>query len=180
MCIVLDPEHVPAPIRFYPFDTGAFFADEYKDHFHEDLKCDDFVLESDLENAARVVRTFFETNNNYYSCACLSDLRLNSTQRAARAYYSLIRSVGWNRVDDRRSSIEVQMGIEVKLSRENVMAIILPSDYADDFGPQIQHVLEAELYPYPSLGNVSPQVRIGTIYDSVKQILADGNRLRPA
>jgi hypothetical protein len=153
--IILKPNSLPPLTRVMPFDSGAFSSKRFKAHT-DPMEMDDFEL-SDVQSAIRLVQTFFGSNENYLAGKPLKDLDLKLWELVA--YYNLIRATGEKAFDERARTIELQVGVDVKLTKENVSALLLPASCQDhpDFDASVR-ALTADVEYYPAYADDLPPI----------------------
>lgn len=134
ICFILNSETTDNFAKVYPFDSGAFFKlNEIKEHFfHNDTQIDDFELSGTIKSAKKVIKTFYNTNDNYLNQTPSITKELSQLDFEANGYKNLISYNGNSSFDDRASSIEILFDKEVKLDKSSVKQIIIPNCFRDD------------------------------------------------
>lgn len=141
VCFVLDPKCVKTSKRVYPFDSGAYHNDLFENHIHHNMRLDSFIVEPNLQmpgkiptpdTPARIVSSFFGDNNNYYSGTPLDSIEVPPLEFEVECYCNLIKSKGQTALDDRRSTIEIQIDKPINLTKRSVNAVALPSVFIED------------------------------------------------
>jgi hypothetical protein len=179
---VLDPHKIEPIVRVYPFDTGAFESKMYKEFFDQRAEMNDFALEPTLETVKKLVATFYQNHDEYYTGYSHKNVDLPNRQFEAEGVLELARLPGVQgnpsfaaTRDERSSAIEVQVNHPIRFS-EALSAIVLPRPYLDD--PDIQDALRRWGDPpivrtYPTLHNMGPEAWVGQIYHIVQEIYED-------
>ncbi len=167
-CLVLADDDARPIKRVLPFDSGAF--ERYEQWIHQSMDVRDFEAGTSLDAAARIVSTFFGTNERYYRGKPL-ELVPGAPYTTASCYATLIRAQGRLAVDDRRRTIEVQVSKPVSLDKK-VLAVVLPQSFVDD--AELRRVIisewGAEVIPYESY-TPSPAAAVETIFARVDGFL---------
>jgi hypothetical protein len=134
ICIILDSEKVKEFYKVFPFDSGAFekLPTMKETFFHPKNKIIDFELENTLDSPKRIIKTFYETNDNYLKQKPQVTKKFSQFDFEAISYENLISQNINNILDDRTSSIEVIFNQTVSLSKETVKQIIIPNVFKDD------------------------------------------------
>ncbi|WP_171972329.1 hypothetical protein [Pseudoalteromonas sp. EB27] len=133
VCLVIEPNNLKYIDNVYPFDTGAYSADLYKDAINQNAKIADFKLKSTFDFIKKFISLFYETNENYY----YGKIQINESDIPTMSFelqsiYSLAANKCATMTDDRCSAIEVQSKAGLQLSPSVVKAVILPSSVLDD------------------------------------------------
>src|SRR5262249_22731043 len=123
ICFVLRAEALKGVKRVVPLDTGALQAGAFKRHLTAVMTKENFEIGTSVDEAARFVGAFFETNKRYYFGQLRDGLKLSPTDLIAHAYQSIVADSGTSDVDDRRSSIEIHFTRNIRLSDKTVRAI---------------------------------------------------------
>ncbi|AWM14205.1 hypothetical protein DI487_10310 [Flavobacterium sediminis] len=134
VCFILNSEDKSAFAKVYPFDSGAFCKlNEIKEKFfHEETKIDDFELTGSIISAKKVIKTFYNTNDNYLNQTPSLTKELSQLDFEAHGYNNLISDNSSSRIDDRASSIEVLFDTGFNLDKSSVNQIIIPKCFRDD------------------------------------------------
>ncbi|OQY60103.1 MAG: hypothetical protein B6245_03110 [Desulfobacteraceae bacterium 4572_88] len=136
VCILLRPECLGHVTRIYPFDSNAAFTDDYFsgdadrrsaiEHFQISLNPDNGESVSFPDIPKRIVSVFFENNYHYYYNNKIRNISKFGPYYEAESYYKLIRSKKPILSDDWKSTIEIQTNKPVPLSKDTVLAVVLP------------------------------------------------------
>lgn len=134
ICIILDAEKMKEFYKVYPFDSGAFekLPSMKELYFHPKNKILDFELENSIVGAKKVIKTFYETNDNYLKQQPKVSKKFSQFDFEAICYQSLISKTDNSVLDDRSSSIEVIFDKKIILSKDTVKQIIIPNIFKDD------------------------------------------------
>ncbi len=134
VCIILNSEKINDIHKIYPFDSGAFekLPLMKETFFHPKNKILDFEVDNSLDGAKRVIKTFYETNDNYVSQQPRQDQNFSPFAFEAINYQTLITQKGSSILDDRTSSIEIKFNKVITLTKETVKQIIIPNAFKDD------------------------------------------------
>ena len=134
ICFILNSKDSDNFAKVYPFDSGAFFKlNEIKEQFfHNETKIDDFELSGSIISAKKVIKTFYDTNDNYLNQSPSMTKELSQLDFEANGYKNLINFKGSSSFDDRASSIEILFDNEIRLDSNSVKQIIIPKCFRDD------------------------------------------------
>lgn len=131
---ILDTNILKNCYKVYPFDTGAFakIPDFKKLYFNDEINIEEFELEGSLDSAKRVIKTFYDTNENYLELEAIIKAPFNQLDFEVDGYIKLINERGNVKWDNRVKTIEVIHNNSIKLDDKIIKQIILPSAYYDD------------------------------------------------
>lgn len=134
ICIILDSEKVKEFYKVYPFDSGAFekLPKMKETFFHPENKILDFEINNSLDGAKSIIKTFYETNENYLLQKPKVSKRFSQFDFEAISYENLITKKENSVLDDRTSSIEIIFDKQIPLTKETVKQIIIPNSFKDD------------------------------------------------
>lgn len=134
ICFIINSESTDTFAKVFPFDSGAFFKlnDVKGSFFHKNTKIDDFRLTGTINSAKRVIKTFYNTNDNYLNQSPSLTKDFSVLDFEATGYKNLINSTGNTEFDDRASSIEILFDKEIQLSKDSIKQIIIPKCFKDD------------------------------------------------
>ncbi len=171
MCLVVDPTLLGDAVRILPFDSGGY--GRYAAHTGPLVQRADFELGPGCEVPMRLVRAFFETNRNYYiQTPTSNDAAIPVSQREAKAFARLSRDPALADDDDRRSTIEVQIGRAVPLATA-LKAVVAPPVLLSD--TEVVRVLDTmpdvKRVTYNTYGRQQPIAYVGSLYDRVSDFL---------
>jgi hypothetical protein len=171
-------EQVPKLKRVFPFDTGAFEAQLYKEFFDKNSQLEDFELDPSLEEVRKFVGTFYQDHKEYFTGMTRKNVSLGTRQFEAQGIYELCRLPGEQRTkyplgkrDERSSAIEIQISDPISLAG-SVIAIIIPEPYLDD--PNVKDALSRwdvkAIEVYSTLHNLGGEAWVGQIYAIVRKL----------
>jgi len=145
ICIIIDSEKVKEFYKVYPFDSGAFekLPKMKETFFHPENKILDFELHNSLDGAKRVIKTFYETNENYMLQKPKVSKKFSQFDFEAISYENLINQKENSILDDRSSSIEIIFDKQIPLTKETVKQIIIPNSFKDD--DKIREIIKSNL-----------------------------------
>lgn len=134
ICIILDSSQFNNFHKIFPFDSGAFVKlPEVKDtFFHHQTAIEDFELERNISSAMKVIKTFYESNENYIYEKPNSSKEFSLLDFEALSYKNLISNENNGKLDDRASSIEIIFDEDIVLNTSTVKQIIIPNVFKDD------------------------------------------------
>jgi hypothetical protein len=152
--------------RIYPFDTGAYKRGLFPS-FIQMMNRDEFDVSGISDAPGRIIGTFFGTPANYFRLkpmdedSFVSRYSLGAFDAEVRSLHRLIvktgkkpdRSTDFKRIDDRRSTIEVQFEGDRLLRKKDLIAVILPEPYflearvTDYFGKLGARLLSYQVHP---------------------------------
>jgi hypothetical protein len=118
--------------RMYPFDTGASQSGMYVPDINPPEALTDYQLQTAVESARRVVRCFFETDEQYLSNKARAALGFSSAETKPESYYRLINGGGQPGVDDRCSAVEIQIAESLDIGKDALAAVALPLCFLED------------------------------------------------
>ncbi|SHM66468.1 hypothetical protein SAMN05518668_11624 [Sphingobium sp. YR657] len=170
ICIVLKPD-AASPRRIYPFDSGAFHKRLFADFTHHRMEKEDFELGNSMEMPGRLINLFWKGEQSYYNNRNTSDFVPAHMAFEAQSYQELIRYRAKGPFDDRASAIEIQAADEIALP-DNIVAVIMPSDYMK--GPIASRIEEMGglALPYDHVSRGVPGENVGQIYNIVRELLS--------
>jgi hypothetical protein len=170
ICFVLKPDCISTIERIYPFDSGAFKY--YEDYMYKDQTLASFSLHTGLDVPQRVVTAFFGSNERYYYGKAVDSIAFDPLDYEVECYHALIKNPGKSIHDDRRSSIEIQTKVAVTLSKDTVLAVVLPISLYDS--PQVKNTIirewKAKALTYPSY-HMKTEGYVALIYDRIEKYL---------
>jgi hypothetical protein len=117
--------------RLYPFDTGASQYGLYEPEVKRTEALASFWVLGLVENARKIVGSFFETDEQYLSNKPKRSLQFASDETDAESYYRLISGGGDPSCDDRCSAVEIQIA-ECLDIRHAIIAVALPTCFLED------------------------------------------------
>lgn len=134
ICIILESDQFNDFHKIYPFDSGAFEKlPEMKERFfHHQSSILEFELESSILSAKKVIKTFYDTNDNYLAQHPKISKKFSQFDFEAISYSNLIENQTNGLLDDRASSIEIIFDKKIPLNKNTVKQIIIPNCFKDD------------------------------------------------
>lgn len=128
---ILDGSLLNGIKRIAPFDTGAFNEGLYNEFMHSGMSINDFLLTPKMKSILKIVAHFFGSNKLYFDDQPKKEIDIGPMDFEAESYHKLINKVSKGEVDDRKSSIEVQIDEDLVISKDLVKAVIIPDHFAD-------------------------------------------------
>lgn len=132
VAIIFEPDYNLTLKRVFPFDTGAFFEHRYEKFISNHTRIENFQADPDTDSASRLVSMFFRSNKDYYFSRSTSPSNVAPTNLVVSSLSGMFQSRGLSEVDDRRSTIEVQVADCIALNKRSVMAVCMPGVYCED------------------------------------------------
>jgi hypothetical protein len=129
-CFIFRPESLDNIKRIFPFDTGALHLNMLKDFVHKSMGIEDFLLGSDLKRVADLVPNFFGGNDNYLA-GKPKDLNIPALDLESSTYVEMV-AASVHGTDERRATIEVQLGEIISEMSQKLIGIVCPSQFLDD------------------------------------------------
>lgn len=121
VCFIVNPKKVPI-YRVFPFDSGAFDGNRYKDFLHRDMKIEDFELENNIDAILSYIAAVFGDNKGYIEgVACKKD----SDYLEIESFLNLLNAKGSFDIDERANTVEIISKESVNI-KDVVECIILP------------------------------------------------------
>lgn len=112
--------------RIFPFDTGACFEKMYETWLHDRMKVMEFCLGDIIESAQKNISRFFNSNENYIDGKATAKIDVDPAEFEIANFHSMINNVGDTKVDNRKSSIEIQFDKPIELSKSKILGVIVP------------------------------------------------------
>lgn len=172
--------HITDAKRIFPFDTGGFERKIFPS-FIQMVNRDEFDMTSISDGPSRFIGTFFGSPVNYFKLKVDSEdsfvnkFSLGVFDHEIRALHRLVMKTGkppdkstdYKRIDDRRSTIEVQFSDDKLLEKDKLLAVILPEPYyLEPSVTRYFRALGAELISYQTFPH-NPDLYYGVIYDKI-------------
>lgn len=134
ICLILESDQFNDFHKIFPFDSGAFEkVPEMKERFfHHQSSISEYELESSITSAKKVIKTFYDTNDNYLSQNPKISKKFSQFDFEAISYSNLINNTTDGLLDDRASSIEIIFDKKIELNKSTVKQIIIPNCFKDD------------------------------------------------
>jgi hypothetical protein len=132
ICFVFRPDTIGKKAkRLYPFDTGASQSGLYEPAIKRTQAIADYPVPAVAESARKIVRCFFDTDEQYLSNKPKPGLSFSPAEDTVKSYYDLINGGGDPNCDDRYSAVEIQIAASLDI-RLDIMAIVLPTCFLED------------------------------------------------
>ena len=149
--IILDRRAAKTIARTFPFDTGSikFVREEY--NLDDDFELKDFCCFGN-DAPEKLVKALWGDCEAYLRSRPGPDARdsVSPLDFQSQLLIELHDSGEANRIDDRVATIEVQVDEDVDLSKDNVVAFIVPDILSvSDEMKALAKEFEAEIVPYP-------------------------------
>lgn len=162
--------------RIYPFDTGAFSSRRLPDYITL-FNRENYNVGKNVLDAERIIKTFFTNTKNYMNGKAKSEDDMRETynlgvkHQEISALARLYNDKSNSSFDDRSKVIELQISEDLNISKENVIGLVLPKQYADDADIQSAiSKLECEVETYGEFP-LNVDNYYGMIYQSVNHIM---------
>jgi len=138
--------------RIAPFDTGAFKRGLFKEYMHPKMKVDSFLMTLGQRGIQKTITYFFGSNENYYYGIPEALLDYDPMNFEIKSYHDLIKSTIPKKADDRKASIEIQIGHDIQLSKDTVEAVVCPKEFTKSelFKRVVKEQWEADEITYVS------------------------------
>ncbi len=132
ICFVFRPATISKKAkRIYPFDTGASQYGLYEPAIKRTEALASYQVLEIVENARKIVGSFFETDEQYLSNKPKCGLRFASNETEVESYFRLINGGGDPGCDDRCSAVEIQIAECIDI-RQGIIAVALPTCFLED------------------------------------------------
>jgi hypothetical protein len=172
VCFVVKPEIAQEAKRIFPFDTGAFKGDLYKETMHHRMRFGDFELDASFETPQRLVKAFFGTNTDYIANEpCLKKAN-DPLDFEVESFIALINDPTKNIRDDRASAIEIQLDKDVTL-QGSLVAAILPNDLAKSKLVKDLGRLKATPLFYSITNRMKPSEHVGSLASTLQNFFRE-------
>ncbi|MET4019756.1 hypothetical protein ABIB73_005307 [Bradyrhizobium sp. F1.4.3] len=166
----------PPPIkRLYPFDTGAFDGNRMPAYLTA-FDMENFELGSDQAQIGRLISLYFDTPRRYVDRKSLDEEKIKDEHLLTMSHAEILalgklyREGSTKNYDDRAAAIEVQIGEDIPLRKEDLLGVVIPEEYARTEGVResllnfTNHIETYRLLP------LSLNQHYSTIYDCVERI----------
>lgn len=169
ICLILKKDISVKPKRIFPFDSGAFINNLFVSHMHHNMIIKDFALEPSLNAAAKLISLFFGSDQAYFDADPVGELDISPLEFEIESYYELIKDKSKNSYDDRHSAVELQFDMDIPITKENILAVVLPNVFLDDehVRTSILSRWDAEALPYDTW-RMQPREFTSVIFQLVK------------
>ena len=128
VCYIIDTECIEIE-KVFPFDSGAFAFDLFTGFIHKLMDINEFSIKPHISQIKAFIKTFYDTNENYYRGFPKCDINTLSNDEIVSSYINIINNKGEENFDERCSSIEIisKHSLDLNASLE---AIVVPNDFA--------------------------------------------------
>ncbi len=128
VCYIIDTSCIEIE-KVFPFDSGAFAHNLFKGFIHELMEINDFSIKPDISQIKSFIKTFYDTNDNYYRGLPKCDTNSFSNDEIVAAYVNIITNKGEENFDERCSSIEIISKKPIYLNT-CLQAIVVPYEFS--------------------------------------------------
>lgn len=175
IAFVLRFQTPPKIKRIFPFDSGAFRQHRLPTYIST-FKLDGYEISGDTNNVGRLITFFFKSAKRYVERRAagyeelISDHNLEIYHQEILAAARLFLEHSSPQMDDRAAAIEVQIGEDISLAKDNLLGVVMPEEFKRWPGlvPALKS-LTANIQTYTHFP-LSTQEHYGQIYDSVAKI----------
>lgn len=129
ICFIVPVEKVNI-YRAFPFDTGAYKANIYKDFLHRNMDISAFELDGTPEGIQHYIQVFFGNNDNYVRGEAVLTQHISNDPHVS-ALVSILNAVGAQLFDERAITVEAISHENISIS-DVVECIILPENLLRD------------------------------------------------
>ncbi len=176
-CFILNIQNIYIYIhKVFPFDSGAFFTDKYRDFLHRSMKIENFELECSTSGIRKYISYMYGNNESYYDGIAKE---LKPTGRPCiDGLVNMSTASGTMKFDERARTIEILSKKSVPI-QSAVKCIILPQNLLQDKG--IVSFLDAnniEYYYYKVRQLTHPTSYYSKIVEMVETYLEEKGGLR--
>jgi hypothetical protein len=165
----------PSIKRIYPFDSGAFHGRRLPSYITT-FRLGGYELDANPELAGRLISFFFKSTDRYFMRrpAGLEELKedhnLDMRHAEILALSRLYHETSAPKFDDRAAAIEVQIDEDIQLTPQNLLGVVMPSEYArvDGFVDDVKRLTSiVETYDLFPLGTAA---HFGLLYEGVQRV----------
>ena len=171
-CFIFDFSDDTSFKRIFPFDSGAFAAKMYPPYIQM-MKLESFDVAEVPDASRKIIGAFFANSYEYCRGKPKSGLEFakeypKETSAEVSALQLLYNETGITIVDDRRFTVEVQIGQEVEFGSKAPVAVVVPMDYLENnaFMERAQQDWGAKIISYP-IYSLNRDNVYGQIYERV-------------
>ena|GEM_PF-5925146 len=130
---VMAPEN--APIRVFPFDTGAFFGKRYAyalgDNYKDEYDLMEFQMPTEMRKISKYINALWKNNVSYYrDKPHISKTITQIGNSYVKALIRLIKAPVSHKCDERKHTVEVQFDNDIQL-KGSLKAIIIAQRILD-------------------------------------------------
>lgn len=152
ICFLIDRTAIGSAFETFPFDTGclAFVQESYS--LDEKIDFEDFRFSLDPDAPEKIVSALFGDNRSYFRGQvpqkCIKSVHALDFQ--TKGLLEIITSPQRNGIDERISTIEVQLDHELALDPSSVLAIAAPDIICESMEfKDLVASFSADAVPYP-------------------------------
>lgn len=172
ICFVVNTAKA-SPKRVFPLDSGAFCADLFREYFHRNTNISDLELNPNIESAAKIVSKFYGSNVDYFN-GVANDVEYDVMDFEIQSIIELISARQATAFDDRRAVVELQFDSDVKLNKDSVKLVLLPTTFLDSdlVQKKILDDWKAEVRTY-SVAHFNPKEYVSMFYRELESFYED-------
>ncbi|KRQ15910.1 hypothetical protein FBZ96_11580 [Bradyrhizobium stylosanthis] len=166
----------PPPIkRIYPFDTGAFDRNRMPSYLTA-FDMQNFELGSDDALIGRLISLYFDTPRRYVDRKSVDEDKikeehvLDMSHAEILALGKLYREGSTKNYDDRAAAIEVQVGEDIPLRKQDLLGVVIPEEYMRTDGVRESLLKLTKYIETYRLLPLSLSQHYSSIYDAVERI----------
>lgn len=152
ICFVIDRDAVGTAFETFPFDTGCLSFAQESYELDDKIDFEDYKITSDPDAPERIVSAIFEDNTSYVKGNVPEKCRkaVHALDFQTQQLLEIITSPEKNSIDERISTIEIQIDRELNLTPSNVLAIAAPDIICEskEF-KDLAASFSADAIPYP-------------------------------
>jgi hypothetical protein len=141
LCFIINHDAISTIKRLVAFDSGAFKM--YSPYLHTSMSRKEFELTPLKESLYKMVNFFYENSDAYFNGRAKKDVVYDPIHSQLEGYHSLLISDHQTDIDDRKTTIEVQMNQPIPINSTTIDAIILPKNLAES--PTVKGILSDDL-----------------------------------
>lgn len=116
--------------QIFPFDTGAFVNEIFKDVFETETNPKKYKLGSSLEDIRKFITCFYSTDKNYFYCKPnIKKDGFDPFSFELNRILKLIEEGSSKKYDNRAYTVELQIASPLVFDNSSIRAILLPADF---------------------------------------------------
>lgn len=170
VCFILRSNTI-VPRRIYPFDSGAFHNGRFETQCHRGMIKEDFELDADPSTPGRLLGKFWPDARSYFDNRGALAPECDPFDFEVKSYSQIIGTVGNAPFDERHSTIEIQTDEPLPL-KDNVIAVILPTEFATQEVFERFEALGAKVLPFDAVNRHRPDDMVSQIYAMCRDFYA--------
>jgi hypothetical protein len=170
LCFIVNYNAITSIKRMLAFDSGAFPM--YERFIHKSMTKEQFELTPSKNSLNKMIEYFFANNDSYFNGEPRQSITYDKIHFQVESYHSLLKSDGLDAVDDRKSTLEIQLDHPIALNNSNIEAIILPKSLSTS--DTVKKIITDDLHiPMIEIKNygVSSQKYYTEILDKTREFL---------